>query len=267
MTKIASVFEFLQKTKQATPTSSHGNLTVNRGQRDADWKLLPGIARPPFHSQAAICRDPDDAGDKSAERILLILLRDHGATHFPSWVWHGTSAEVHWKQVVIAQHHGLPTRLLDWTSNPLVALFFATEGSATTCDSHMCEHCRGPDKGHPAKVFALTDRDTFSITSLAKHNPKPPVYSKNQHVGLLRPPEIDSRIASQHAYFSVRQNPFDPIKPDLELTISAPHRNSILQDLDEIGINRRSLFPDLDGISSYLKWAVQRWHHVAGAEK
>lgn len=231
------------------------------------WQLLPGIARHPFDSPAAVCNDPDDASDKSAERIMLTILRDHGATHFPSWVWHGTSAEVHWKQVVIAQHHGLPTRLLDWSSNPLVALFFAVEGHANTCKEPSCAYCSGKDKGHSSKIFALTERDTFSIASLAKHNPKAPVYSKSRNVGLIRPPEIDSRISAQHAYFSIRQEPFEPIVADAEFVVPTLYRARILRDLDEVGINRRSLFPDLDGISSYLKWSVQNWHHVTGVAK
>jgi len=212
----------------------------------------------------AICVDPSDPDDTSAERRLLIMLRDYGATHFPSWVWQGKLEEVQWKQIVVAQHYRLPTRLLDWSTNPLVALYFATEGPTVVCGK-KCPNCRS-DGMHDAAVFALTSRDTFSVTSLAGENPKPPRYDGPKDPGLLRPPEIDRRIGAQTSVSSIRKNPLEPIEPDIKFTVPVETRSSILKELDNLGVNTRSLFPDLEGVANYLKWNVQFWKPNAGVK-
>src|SRR5881275_2503576 len=123
-TPVKSVREFLDRVESDTYNSTHGNFTLFRGQQDASWRLLPAIARPPF-GERDICRNPDDPADKSKERRLLIAFRDHAPPLLPEWVWTGNDVYVRWKQIVVAQHYRLPTRFLDWTTNPLVALFFA----------------------------------------------------------------------------------------------------------------------------------------------
>lgn len=264
MATVSSVAEFLTDVRTSVPISSHGNLAVYRGQKDAAWSLLPGIARAPFTGVGALCRDYDDSSDKSAERRLLVVIADYGVAHFPPWVWHGSPAEIRWKQLIVAQHHGLPTRLLDWTTNALAALYFAVEGQPITCNSSSCPYCTSQLRGHPSSVHALLGRDSFSVSSLARNNSKPPCYTIDGLVGLVRPPEIDGRISAQDSLFSISRDPLIPIRSDLTWSIDADKRERILKELDEIGINRKVLFPDMDGIAQYLKWSVQYWHHDPG---
>jgi hypothetical protein len=261
---IRSTSEYLSVIQKHVVRSSHGKFTFFRGQDDHALPLLPGIARCPFKGKEAICMDPNDPADKSAERRLIVVLRDYGITLFPSWVWHGCDAEVRWKQIIVAQHYRLPTRLLDWTTNPLAALFFATYGPAAMCvGKKKCVHCN-KNGGHDAAVFAVMNHDTFSVTSLALKNLTPPLYHGPKDPGFLRPPEIDRRIAAQGSIFSIRSNPMEPIEPDLKLRIPARKRRLILRELDELGVNTKGLFPDLEGIARYLKWNVQFWHPNPG---
>jgi hypothetical protein len=267
MTIVRSVQEFLSAVRSEVPISAHGRLAVYRGQRDASWPLLPGIARSPFNGANAICFNPDNgSSDKTAERRLLIVLRDYGVTHFPQWVWHGSPAEVRWKQIVVAQHYGLPTRLLDWTANPLVALFFSVDGQSATCSREDCQYCsRG--YAHPSSVVALKGRDTFSVSSLANSNRRPPLYEGPKIPGLIRPPEIDGRITAQSSIFSIATDPLVPIAPDFSLEILSENRRAILKELDELGVNHRTLFPDLQGLARYLAWHVQFWEPNPGVDQ
>lgn len=259
---IESISEYLAKLQAIINTSTNSQLAVFRGQRDHSWDLIPGIARPPFNEEA-ICRDPDEPDDKSAERRLIALIRDYGASYFPTWVWQGERQEVRWKQIIVAQHYRLPTRLLDWTTNPLVALYFATEGPTEKCHNPHCTEC-SERTGHDSAVFVITDVDTFSVASLSKKNSDPPLYTKGKDPGFLRPPEIDSRISAQASIFSIRQDPRQPIISDIKLIIPAHKREYILRELDGLGVSARTLLPGLEGIADYLSWNVKFWSKNPG---
>lgn len=255
---IKTVRDFLDGIYQDSEHSVPGRLAIYRGQCNTEWPLMPGIVRRPFDKIKAVATDPATSQDKSAERRLLIVLRDHGAQSFPEWVWQGSEAEVTWKQIVVAQHHGLPTRLLDWTTNPLVALYFAVEHSPfcrTQC--HVCG-------GNPACVVGLLRRDTFSVASLARSNPRAPLYEGKHDPGLIRPPDMDQRIIAQSSIFSISKDPSKPIERDVTYIVPAHEQPNILRQLDRLGISRRTLFPDLDGLSHYLRWAVRYWEPNPG---
>ncbi len=138
-----------------------------------------------------------------------------------------------WDWLALAQHHGLPTRLLDWTNNALVALFFAIE------DEFECD----------AAVYVLTDQETLSISSESD----PFKYSK---IAKFVPGWIMQRIISQLGVFTIHPHPEESFSPDnLEkLIIPQKLHRELKKILDSYGINRATLFADLDGLARYITW-------------
>lgn len=143
-----------------------------------------------------------------------------------------------WSVMALAQHHGLPTRLLDWTTNPLVAAYFACEGESDS-DSAVWV------------VWGFDSEDAL----LRPTNPK-----DIERVVCVTPWVISPRIQAQSGEFTAHPNgrPISEFLTHedriLKIRISKEVRVRILLQLDLIGINRRSLFPDLDGLAQYLRW-------------
>jgi hypothetical protein len=138
-----------------------------------------------------------------------------------------------WEVMALAQHNSLPTRLLDWTRNPLVALYFAVE-SSTSCD---------------AAVYA-TELANFVDSTSDQRDPfeAPEVFGIA--VSYLTP-----RLRAQDGLFTIQPDPRVPI-PLRNLTrirIKASARAPILRTLFGYGIHQRSMFPDLPGLASYIK--------------
>lgn len=135
--------------------------------------------------------------------------------------------------LAIAQHHGLPTRLLDWTWNPLVAFYFAVQKE--TKDDSLIYVWNKNEKGIIDPNF-----DPFKITK----------------VRLFLPNHLTERIVSQKGIFSVHPSPTIPFssKEIKQIIISNKIRKEIKKRLNNFGINQAHLFPNLDGIASHITW-------------
>ncbi len=174
-----------------------------------------------------------------------------------------------WHWLSVAQHYGLPTRLLDWTYSPLIAAHFATANiekfdidGAIWAVNYDKVHQLLPEKlrltleDEGANVFTV-EMLSESVESLSKLSS----LSENIIVIFFEPPSIDDRIVNQFAFFSVMSDSTcavdDWLKdyPDVwrKIIIPAELKWEIRDKLDQANITERVLFPGLDGLSRSLK--------------
>ena len=258
-----SLREFTKLIHDHVGPSTPDSLAAYRGHRDIAWELVPTIAREPFRAPEAFCRNRHD---QSAERIILLFFNNFAASLMPSWVTSEPERHASWLRLIIAQHHGLPTRLMDWTTNPLVALFFALEKAPARCArGAACATCGGADL-HDSAVYVLKKRRGFGVKSLVAqaNNDDAPLYGHDDNVGLLWPPHVDARVAAQSSVFALRKSPGTPIDADLRIVVPHSAREVMLRELEHFGITSKTLFPDLDGIAAYLRSSCEGWEHIDG---
>lgn len=161
-----------------------------------------------------------------------------------------------WEWLALAQHHGLPTRFLDWTTNPLVALYFAVGEKLNELDIRKIKLEKADYDGDAAFYF-LTIKSSFVDTN---KNAKPLDYEK---VGLYKPPYVSQRIRSQYGVLTIQPDPTIPLNKVLnpnrvkKYRIPNNARNDIRKELTLFGIHDASIYPDLDGLSKYLQTRIE----------
>jgi hypothetical protein len=173
-----------------------------------------------------------------------------------------------WNWLALAQHHGLQTRLLDWTYSPFVAMHFVTENLALYGEDGQiwCINHREAARLLPKPLRKQAEDvglDVFTAEMLdhvADSLDKFDALSRDEFVIFLEPPSLDARIVNQFALFSLMNNPAKPLDHLLEqhqdlakrIIIPASLKWEVRDKLDQAGITERMLYPGLDGLSKWL---------------
>ncbi|MDJ0653229.1 MAG: FRG domain-containing protein [Xanthomonadales bacterium] len=173
-----------------------------------------------------------------------------------------------WNWLALAQHHGLPTRLLDWTYSPYAALHFVTDHTyqfdkdgAIWCvnfvktNQFLSPQLRSKLEKTSARVFTtgMLNDEVQSLTEFDQQENSP-------FVVFIEPPSLDARIVNQYGLFSVMSDPSQSMDRWFgeeglcrKVVIPAELKWEIRDKLDQSNINERVLFPGLDGLCLYLK--------------
>jgi hypothetical protein len=199
----------------------YNRLILFRGQNDINWPLIPKMGREEYKGL-----DKEQFFGSFRRRAIEFL----NVEPINDWDWYA-----------VAQHHSLPTPLLDWSYNPLVAAYFAVF----------------PVEDKDCAVYAYHDSgliDTSKITP-----------DQFKGVGRLVPRGIVRRIVHQSGNFTYH-NPVtlaleDALKPKdilCKIVIDKSYRREFAFELDKYGFNRMTLFPDLDGLAQYMAWTGKK---------
>lgn len=175
--------------------------------------------------------------DNSAQLQIEKDMLERFKRHAPSYTSYLPANDVEW--LFLAQHHGLPTRLLDWTFNPLVALFFALENDEKACAAVY----RAYPFSTPAKFT-----DPFEVKQLA----------------WVVPNLNNIRYKHQDGLFTLHSVPNveDLSKVHKKYIIPQQFRNSIRWKLRKIGISKAHLFPSLDSLAyDSIRIAEEKYPH------
>jgi hypothetical protein len=174
-----------------------------------------------------------------------------------------------WNWLAVAQHHGLPTRMLDWTYSPYVALHFVTEAfdafeadGVVWCVDYSLTNALLPEK--LKQVLADEGSDVFTTEMLARTAPTLAEFdalAREPFVAFLEPPSLDERIVNQFALFSLLSGPATGFDGWLEthpqawrkIVVPGELKWEIRDKLDQANITERVLYPGLDGLSRWLK--------------
>lgn len=173
-----------------------------------------------------------------------------------------------WHWISLGQHHGLPSRLLDWSFSPYVALHFATVNRAEWKNDAMiwCVDCVKMKKHLPSRLQRLLkqeDSDVLTVEMLDRVAPSLTSFerlSRKPFVAFFEPPSLNDRIINQAALFSVCSRADLSVSRWLyghkevfhRIIIPARIKQEIRDKLDQANINERTLFPGLDGLSLWL---------------
>lgn len=192
---------------------------IYRGMKSVNFPLIPKIGR---------VTPPDFM--KSREKNELEILRLFKERAFQYLDFTPTSD---WDWLAIGQQYGLPTRLLDWTDNPLVACFFAVSESSSD-----------------NSVIYAYHNDTY--ITVEKHR-NPFTY---RDVGKFIPTHLVQRITTQGGLFTVHPTPYQPFESEDMERIIIPNRirTELMNTLNKYGVNKFALFPGLDGLASHIEW-------------
>lgn len=154
-----------------------------------------------------------------------------------------------WDALVVSQHFGMSTRLLDWSTNPLIALWFAASDLKVKKDGY---------------VFMLPVSDDMLLDRSTEKNP-----FRNGKTRVFKPAINNDRISAQSGWFTAHVYARKAGKfVDLHKNTSLKHRvlmkgvrgsdkSRFLKALDRVGINQESLFPGLEGTCRYIDWSLR----------
>ncbi len=264
--RLEGISELLFESVKADANGRYRTAYYYRGMANDEYSLTTSLSRN-FKPEKSEKKNKEK--QKISESLEMHILENF--TKYAS-IEDPTISESIWKAMIVGQHHGLPTRLLDWTHSPLVALHFAED-----CED-ICEleeedavvwriDVRALNKKLPAKYRKkLKDNSThmFSVKTLTEVAETIQEYDRDmgsKSFVTVEPPSIDERIVNQYAFFSLvpagikdLAQYLDDLK-DVETKkyiIDKKIRWALREYLDQFNMSERTIYPGLDGIAKWL---------------
>lgn len=232
---------------------------VYRGMSDSSYKMYTSLSRN--------CKGLQ----KQLEPAILENFAKYAINEDPN-IGHSV-----WRQMILGQHYGLPTRLLDWTQSALVALNFATtEECLDDMDKHDCivwrvnmremvDHLPDPYKYAVKKkhssIFTVDMLKSLTGNSLKQYDND----MRDTSMVIIEPPSLNQRIINQHSFFAVVPTGIEDIEKFLydntedtaKFVIDKALRWRVRDMLDQLNMSERIVYPGLEGLS---KWIARHYY-------
>ena len=220
-----TVVDLLQLIQQNTPE------TMYRGQTVSDWPLLPSLAR--FAAQVEGYESAIDLEEHLLDDFLRYAVPHNDIRGLPKL-----------EQLIHCQHFGLPTRLLDWSTNPLKALFFAVENPLHD-DKEGAVYVLSPS-GWWEGTGQIPDLDSLHA---------------------FMPELLNERVAAQDACFVsfplpsfgmevrelTRGNYIRDVATLSKIIVPRQSKMELRRELAVLGITHRTIYPGLEGVARWVK--------------
>lgn len=252
---ISTVVGYITRVRQEYSAWESPEYVWFRGEPDCDTPLLPSLYRP----------KPD--GSLHNENKLLQMFRMRAPSFAPSDVPERGATD---QWLFLAQHVGIPTRLLDWTENALLGLYFALghERPVVWMLDPMALNAHAVASHSAAKVVPI---DEFPLTWFRPTGGRVNIGNENirgawerDRRGIdppvaVHPTYTHQRMSAQRSVFTVHgklKDSLSNIVPSsifAEFVVNPARRQSILFELRMLGIQEATAFPDLDGLANELK--------------
>lgn len=221
-----------------------------RGMTDESWPIASSLCRIGEHHA-------------SVEGALLRNFRRYAATES------GIDGRSLWNDLAVAQHYGLPTRLVDWTNSPLVALHFAlgTEPDPSVDAVIWLTSIRSINLLPESLKQALGNQGAYVFATELLETAVPSLDDLDQmrceddFILLIEPPALDQRITNQYAMLTALPDPTESVDEFLRrhpefgsrIVIPGELKWEARDKLDQFNVTERMLFPGLDGLSNWLR--------------
>ena len=235
-----------------------------RGQPSGAPELAPAVLRDWFLDRvcsAGQCEEETQTAVLSTELALNRQFRRRGASLLPA---SASLVDIYF----LAQHHGMPTRLLDWSTNPMAALFFAVNShreddgmvlatvpdrrlTSAVADESLCDYLEGAPFDVRNELVTRTIGRLFG----EQHDDLP---------GIVLPviPDLHAgRMLQQGSCFTLHVPGSKPIPKNVVVRVQVPldRKQQLAAELRSIGVTWATLFPDLDHLSYDIRTAWGLW--------
>lgn len=235
---------------------------------DSSWCRHPARVRPAVVWRGLARSSYSNVSSLARLSTDYPRLERHLVRNFRKYAHREAPGPTTWDWLSLGQHHGLPTRLLDWTFSPLVALHFATASWPDDEALLLAVDCAGAHERLPPSLRSAYEREgslVFTTDMLAAHAPDLEAFDAltedEPFVVFFEPPSLDERIVNQAAVLSALSGARCHMEEWLEAQpalwrawrIPPEVKAEVRERLDQAHVNERVLLPGLDGLAAWLR--------------